>query len=250
MTVEEEIKQIKSDIAFLKKAAVVTGKLCVRTDTDVEALKAQKRMALFVHRSKKKALAAKWNSYKKARDESFEKAQNEEGAAKTEMKDEPEDKSKPHWGTSVFLAVTESLKELLTEWAKPDSGKSQMIIQGLQMTLSEVFAKDPGRVVKYAFPHTDMPEEEDKAWAWTLQFYDNDTADSVRESFLYELQHLMKKQEVSLKQDNPSAEGGKLRKEVRELLKLPAPKKKPTGNKKKRSAGPATPMKEGDGAKR
>ena len=91
----------------------------------------------------------------------------------------------------------------------------------------------PGRFVKLAFSHTEEVET-DKTWCWTLQFYDNDSADFVREALLFDLHPLMKHQETSLKQDQPSLEGGKLTREVREALNLPKPEKKSNKKTKKR----------------
>jgi hypothetical protein len=246
----EQVANLKKEVDWLRKAVVATAKLGVRTEGDVAHLKAAKRHILFLNGEARDHVATMWSMYKKGRDEAMEKKAEIETSSALDAMDEgtsTEKKKKPHWGTELYSFILNHIKEILKAWGEEDSGHSAILVQGLESVLAEVYSMDPSRIVKFAFPHTESPEA-DKSWAWTIQFFDNESATKVREAMMFELQPLMRKQQVSMKQDQPSLEGGNLTKDVRNLIGLPKPEKK--GKKpKKRGAAPATPMKDSGGSK-
>lgn len=209
---KSELDSLKKEVIWCKRGLVATGKLAVKTDDNCEQIRSAKRFVMFANGEEKDKLNMKWKISKKGRDEAMEKNKIEE-----ERKEAGEDvkmegntnagspEKKPHWGTEIFLFLLAFLKGMVKSWEAPESGKNQIMVSGLQTTLSEIYEKDPSRIIRFANPHTEEPETS-SSWPWTLQFYDNPSADFVRECLLFELQPLMRRQLVSVKQDTPKQE--------------------------------------------
>jgi hypothetical protein len=248
-----EVKKLKGEVAWLKKGLMAVGTLAVKTDENCGQLLANKRLILFLNGDAVQEVLKKYKTYCENRDLAQEKLKHED-VEKKEMEMEVGDappgigakpkESKPHWGTEIFLMLLEGLNTIMKDLAK-DNTISATVLAGIQTTLSELKSRDPMRITKYAFPHTKEPSTEKSTWVWTLHLSEGESASAAREALLWDLQPLMRKQNWSVKADNPTQEGGTLRKEARTSLGLPAPKQRAKAKTKKRGAGPASPIKEG-----
>ena len=243
MSVEDRLKK-------LEQIVKVQGTLLIRQDKDMGFLKADKNVVVFFSGALKDNVLTAMKEDKERKEKIAARPPATPGAAgaaaasggpMASMEVEGEELMKekaiylPH---TVYHLMIDYIIEMVKDWADGKEGPQKAKTNDQARELKSL---DTQMVIKAAYPHSPAPVEGRLSWAWTFTYAATESGMKGREIILNELGLVLKKSQLGVKADRPQEDGGKLVNELRTMLNLPQPKRRPGAPKKR------APEEEGQG---